>query len=165
MAPALEPSDAPAGSGERPLAPTPPAAAETGPRLRMATMRLARLLRQNADPGLGLTQTLWSALGTVERSGPVTLGRLAEMERVQPPSMTRIVAQLEERGLVVREVDGNDRRVVRVRSSEAGHRLVMDLRIRRDEFLAARLSELSPTELATLDTALPLLERIAGIQR
>jgi len=133
-------------------------------RLRMATVRLYRLLRQHADPNSGLSQTLISALATVARCGPVTLGRLAELERVQPPSMTRIVAQLEERGLVVRHVDPADRRVARVAVTAAGAEILDEVRTRRNEYLAARLSELSADERRALDAALPALERLAGLQ-
>jgi DNA-binding MarR family transcriptional regulator len=133
-------------------------------RLRMATVRLYRLLRQHADPNSGLSQTLISALATVARCGPVTLGRLAELERVQPPSMTRIVAQLEERGLVVRHVDPADRRIARVRVTPAGTQILDEVRTRRNEYLAARLSELSEDERRALDAALPALEHLAGLQ-
>lgn len=132
-------------------------------RLRFVTMRLGRLLRQHADPETGLSQGAISALGTVTRCGPVTLGRLAELERVQPPSMTKIVARLEEEGLVVREIDPDDRRVARVRSTPAAAEVLAELRSRRNEYLAARLAELSPAELATLEAALPALERLAEL--
>jgi DNA-binding MarR family transcriptional regulator len=134
---------------------------EFAPRLRMATMRIARLLRQHADPAL--SQTLISALATIARCGPVTLGRLAELEAVQPPSMTRIVAQLEERDLVVREVDDTDRRVARVRVTPAAEQLLAEVRIRRNEVLARRLAGLPIEDVAALEAALPALERLAGL--
>jgi len=139
--------------------------ADFAPRLRAVTARLHRLLRQNADPGVGLSQSLNSALATVSRSGPVTLGRLAELERVQPPSMTRIVAQLEDRGLVVREVDPADRRITRVKVTPAASGVLADLRTLRNEYLAARLAELRPSELRALAAALPALERLAEVDR
>ncbi len=132
------------------------------PRLRMATMRLARLVRQHADADL--SQTLVSALATIARCGPVTLGRLAELEAVQPPSMTRIVAKLEERGYVVRAVDGTDRRVARVSLTSAAEQLLAEVRTRRNELLARRLGDLSPGDLAALEAALPALERLAGVE-
>ena len=138
---------------------------ETTSRLRLATMRLVRLLRQHADPDSGLSQSLISTLGTIHRAGPVTLGHLAELERVQPPSMTRIVAQLEERSLVVREVDAADRRIARVRLTPAGAGVIAQLRTRKNEYLAARLAELSPSERAALEAALPALEHLAGVVR
>ena len=137
-------------------------AADFAPRLRLATMRLARLLRQHGDPGI--SQSLISALATVARCGPLTLGRLAELESVQPPSMTRIVAKLEDLGLVVRAVDDIDRRVARVSLTPAAVTLLAEVRIRRNEVLAARLGALGADELAALEAALPALERLAGVQ-
>ena len=135
--------------------------ADFAPRLRMATMRLARLLRQHADPDH--SQTLISALATVARCGPVTLGRLAELEAVQPPSMTRIVAKLDELGLLARVTDDADRRVARVSVTPAAEELLADVRTRRNELLARRLVDLQPEELAALQAALPALERLAGL--
>jgi DNA-binding MarR family transcriptional regulator len=134
-------------------------------RLRFATMRLARLMRQHVDPDSGLSQSLLSALSTIHRVGPVTLGQLADLERVQPPSMTRIVAQLEERGLVEREVDADDRRISRLRLEPEALALLETLRTKKNEFLASRLAELSPGELLALERALPALEHLAGIER
>jgi DNA-binding MarR family transcriptional regulator len=129
--------------------------------LRLVIARVARQLRQNVDVDTGLTTTLLSALATVDRIGPLTLGELAAAERVQPPSMTRVVAKLEERGLVVRSVDPQDRRVARLEVSADGRRLLHRSRTRKNAFLAQRLKSLTPEELSALDAALPLLERIA----
>jgi DNA-binding MarR family transcriptional regulator len=134
---------------------------DTAPRLRLVIARVARQLRQNVDVDTGLTTSLLSALATVDRVGPVTLGELAAAERVQPPSMTRIVGKLEGRGLVVRTVDPQDRRVSRLEVSPDGVRLLLRSRTRKNAFLARRLKTLTPEELAALETALPVLERIA----
>ncbi|MHB8466154.1 MAG: MarR family winged helix-turn-helix transcriptional regulator [Acidimicrobiales bacterium] len=139
-----------------------PADLDAAARLRFATMRLARLLRQHADPD-GLSQSLLSALATLNRVGPITLGQLADLERVQPPSMTRIVAQLEERQLVARETDATDRRVARVRVLPAAERLLAEVRTRKTEYLGARLADLTPGERAALMAALPALERLAEV--
>jgi len=128
-------------------------------------MRLTRLLRQNSDPETGLSQTLISALATIDRCGLVTLGRLAELERVQPPSMTRIVAKLEEQLLVVREIDAKDRRIARVRTTEVATRMLEQVRTRRNEYLVARLAELTGPERRALLEALPALERLAELQQ
>jgi DNA-binding MarR family transcriptional regulator len=136
---------------------------ELSPRLRMVTVRLYRLLRQQADPESDLSQNLISALATINQGGPITLGRLAELERVQPPSMTRIVAKLEERGLVRREIDAADRRIARVQVTPEAVSVLGELRSRRTEFLAARLAALTPAEMAALEAALPALERLAGV--
>ena len=137
---------------------------ELSPRLRMVTVRLYRLFRQQADPDSELSQSLISALATINRCGPITLGRLAELERVQPPSMTRIVAKLEDRGLVVREIDASDRRIARVQVTPKAATVLSELRSRRTEFLASRLAELTPAELAALEAALPALERLAEVE-
>ncbi|HEY2429780.1 MAG TPA: MarR family transcriptional regulator [Acidimicrobiales bacterium] len=142
----------------------PNVSADFAPRLRAVTARLHRLLRQHADPQLDLSQSLSSALATVSRTGPVTLGRLAELERVQPPSMTRIVAQLEERGLVVRTTDPSDRRIARVEVTPAATDALAELRTRRNEYLAARLADLRPSELRALEAAIPVLERLAEVE-
>jgi DNA-binding MarR family transcriptional regulator len=128
--------------------------------LRLAVMRLGRRLRQEAVGDITASQL--SALATVERRGPLSLGELAEVERVAPPSMTRIAARLEERGLVVRTVDAADRRVARMAISESGERLLNLTRTRRDAYLARRLQALTAGERDILIRALPLLERLIG---
>jgi DNA-binding MarR family transcriptional regulator len=127
--------------------------------LRLAVMRLSRRLRQQSVGDI--TQSQLSALSTVEHTGPVPLGELADIERVAPPSMTRIAVGLEERGLVHRTVDATDRRVARVEITDAGRELLAETRTRRDAFLATRLAALSAEEQDTLVRALPLLERLA----
>ena len=139
------------------------AAFEFTPRLRLAIARLTRMLRQYADPEATLSQSLVSALATIARVGPVTLGRLAELERVQPPSMTRIAAKLEEQGMLVRELDPRDRRVALVRTTPAGEEFLYQVRTRKNEFLGARLAELSAAELSAIERALPAIERLAGL--
>jgi DNA-binding MarR family transcriptional regulator len=142
-----------------------PAGADTLPasaaRLRVALVRLSRALRQRGNVGNHLTATLLGALGTVETRGPITLGELAAAEDVQPPTMTRVVGKLEERGLVHREADPADRRVARVRVTDAGRALIAESRTRRDAFLAQRLATLTPEEVAAIEAALPVLERLA----
>src|SRR5205814_10222001 len=90
-------------------------------RLRLAVMRLARVLRQKAqDP---ITPSQLSALVSIERDGPVTLGELAALESVVPPTMTRIVVALEEQELVRREVDPGERRIAGGDIAAVGRRL------------------------------------------
>lgn len=129
-------------------------------RLRLAVMRLARRLRHEA--GGDITQSQLSALASVERSGPVSLKDLAEIERVAPPSMTRIATCLEERGLVMRTVDSTDRRVARLAITGAGRDLLAESRARRDGYLARRLQALPDAERELLEQALPILERLIG---
>lgn len=130
--------------------------------LRIAVMRLARRLR-NEREDVSLTLTQLSTLGTLARLGPLPLGELAAAERVQPPSMTRIVSGLEERGLAVREADPKDRRLVIVRLADEGKALLAADRRRRDAWLNHRLRELSPVERAVLRQAVPVLEKLASL--
>src|SRR5205823_9557018 len=132
-------------------------------RLRLAVMRLARVLRQKAqDP---ITPSQLSALVSVERDGPVTLGELATLESVQPPTMTRIVAAVEEQGLVQREVDSDDRRISRVHITASGRRLLERNRSRKTAYLASRMRGLNAEELDVLARAAGLLERMTEAER
>jgi DNA-binding MarR family transcriptional regulator len=136
-------------------------AKQLAPALRLGVMRLARRLRQEHAPG-EVTPSMLSALSTIERLGPITLGDLAAVEQVQPPSMTRIVSRLEEQGLVARTGDQSDRRVFRVAVTADGRRFVARSRTRKDAYLARRLDELDDTERGVLAQALPILERLVG---
>jgi DNA-binding MarR family transcriptional regulator len=127
-------------------------------RLRLSATRLARTLRRQADIGLSPSQL--TALATIERHGPMTLGALAEHERVAPPSITKAVAKLEEARLVTREADANDRRVARVRITAAGGALLEESRKRKDAWLASRLAALTPDERDRLAAALDVLEQL-----
>ncbi|MBI4730448.1 MAG: MarR family transcriptional regulator [Acidobacteria bacterium] len=131
---------------------------ELAARLRLAATRLARRLRQQVDEPVSIAQL--SALAAIERLGPVTLGDLARVERVQPPTTTRIVASLEAAGLVERAADPDDRRVARVSISSEGRRLIERSRRRKTAYLAARLRRFSEAERATIDSAVVLLERL-----
>ncbi|HEX6338419.1 MAG TPA: MarR family transcriptional regulator [Jiangellaceae bacterium] len=129
--------------------------------LRVSVMRLARRLRnEREDTTLTLNQL--SAMGTLARLGPLTLGELAAAERIQPPSMTRTVSALEARGLVVREADADDRRLVIVRLSDDGKQMLAADRRRRDAWLNHRLRELTPDEREVLRRAVPVLEKLAS---
>src|SRR5215210_3125141 len=105
--------------------------------LAVSVMRLARRLRQERDTDLTATQL--SALGTIRRHGPLTIGALAAHERVQPPSMTRTVGCLLSLGMVSREAHPTDGRQVVVVLSEQGRTLLDTERRRRDAWLARRL--------------------------
>jgi DNA-binding MarR family transcriptional regulator len=119
---------------------------------------MARLLRQQDQSGVG--PTVVAALATVERHGPLTLGELATREQVAPPTITKVVEKLEAAGLLSRQGDPSDRRVTRVSVTSKGTRQLQTYRMRRTEWLTARLSELRPDELERLVDALPVLERI-----
>jgi DNA-binding MarR family transcriptional regulator len=128
--------------------------------LRIAVMRLARRLRaERSDETLGLSQL--SALATLERHGPLSPTALAELERIQPPSMTRVIANLEERRLVGRQPHPSDRRQAVIAISEDGRRIVLEDRRRREAWLARTLQNLSPEDRALLESALPVLERLS----
>jgi DNA-binding MarR family transcriptional regulator len=128
--------------------------------LRVATMRLARRLRQQGQIG-GLTPTQLATLGTVDRLGPLTLGELASKEKVQPPSMTRVVTALEALGFVSRTIDPSDARVTRVGVTDRGSEEMAEIRTRRDAWLEDRLRAMAPADLAALERAVTVLEELA----
>lgn len=131
---------------------------EIAAHLRLVVTRTARRLRTEASGGLG--PSLGAALATIERWGPVTPSELAEREGIRRPSATRIVARLEEEGLVARAADPEDGRSFRVALTPAGVEHIRDVRSRKDAFLARRLEALSAEDRATLDRASDLLERL-----
>ena len=133
---------------------------ELAAQLRVVTVRLARRLRQLDTAADGITMSMVSALYVLERSGPMNLGDLAAAEQVQPPTMTRIVARLEEMGLVERGAFAGDRRVVVLTVTDRGRTLVEESRRRRTVALAATLAGLSAPERALLEAAVPLLDRL-----
>jgi DNA-binding MarR family transcriptional regulator len=133
--------------------------------LRISVSRLARRLRvertAHGMPEPELSDTQFAALSALERHSAMTPGELAEYEKVQPPSMTRVIAVLEERGLVMRAPHTTDRRQVVLTVTEDGRTVVLRARRRRDEWLAKRLKELTPQERATLRAAAPILEKLS----
>jgi DNA-binding MarR family transcriptional regulator len=94
-------------------------------------------------------------------SGPLTLGELARAEQVRPPTISKLIVELEAQGLVERETDAADRRIVRVRATARGAKVLHDGRQRRVTALVASLGALTVRERALLARAIPLLERIA----
>jgi len=128
-------------------------------RLRLAVTRLARRLRQQGDPD-DASPTQLSALATIERRGPITLGELATAERVQPPTITAAIDRLEGQGLVRRRTGAEDRRVVRVEITGVGRKLLARNRSRKTAYLAKRLRALSPEDATTLHHATLILDRL-----
>lgn len=124
-------------------------------------MRLSRRMRQERD-NVGLSSTHVAALATLERHGPLPLGELAALEKVAPPSMTRVVTRLAGGGLARRQSRPGDRRQVLVSITDPGRALLAADRRRRDEWLSARLRELPASELAALAEVIPVLDRLAG---
>jgi DNA-binding MarR family transcriptional regulator len=117
---------------------------------------MARRLRQEAGAGLSPSQT--AALATIERHGPLTPSELAERERVQRPTVTRVLARLEEAGLVDRAADPTDRRSSLVSISPDGHALLESVRARKDAYLARRIDALEPADREALERAAAILE-------
>jgi DNA-binding MarR family transcriptional regulator len=141
----------------------PPTTPELASRLRITVARLARLLRNQAETGVSPSQL--SALASLDNSGRLTLGELAAAERVQPPTMTRIVAALEEAGLVTRTVDAADRRVARVELTPSGRTLLERARAKKNAYLARKLRDLDPDQIATVEAATAILERFLEDKR
>ncbi|GAA1073957.1 MarR family transcriptional regulator [Kitasatospora arboriphila] len=130
--------------------------------LRSSTMRLARRLRhQRVEESLSPTEM--GVLGTLARCGKATPGELARREHVQPPSMTRIIAMLEEKGLVRREPHPDDRRQVVVSSTEQAEAILTESRRRRNAWLAELAEGLSKEEWALIRAAAPALSRLAHL--
>ena len=127
-------------------------------RLRLSINRLNRRLRQESLEGLSPAQS--SALGTVNRLSSPTLGELAAVEQVQPPTMTKIVAFLADAGMVTRVTDPSDRRSARVSITPTGKRTLERIRTRKNAFLIQRLTALNPDELAHAGDLMDLLEHL-----
>jgi DNA-binding MarR family transcriptional regulator len=119
---------------------------------------MARRLRQEAGADLSPSQT--AALATIERHGPLTPSELATRERVQRPTVTRVLGRLEEDGLVERAVDPDDRRCSLLSVSPAGRVLLENARTRKDLYLVTRLESLDAEDRAALDRAAEILERM-----
>jgi DNA-binding MarR family transcriptional regulator len=136
---------------------------ELSSRLRLAIARSARRMRQEA--GTDLSPSLTSALATIERHGPITPSELAELERVQRPSATRIVSRLETEGLVDRAADPADGRSSLVSASAQGNALLRRLRTRKNAYLARRLRDLPDSDVETLREAADVLERLLEGER
>jgi len=128
--------------------------------LRDAITRFNRRVRQ-ARPVGELTATQLSAMTSLELAGALTPRELADTERVQPPTMTKIVAKLEERGLVQRTPHPTDGRQVILSATEAGRALLALHERARDAWLARVLAELAPEERDTLRRAADILEKLA----
>lgn len=130
-------------------------------RLRLAVMRLNRRLRaQRTTESVTLSQV--SALSSLHKCGPMTPGELAAREGVQPPSMTRVIAALEDRGYISKRAHPSDGRQVIVDLTKQGIGYIEADVAAREAWLHARLSELDDTERATLARAAEIIDRMAG---
>jgi DNA-binding MarR family transcriptional regulator len=138
----------------------PVTAVQLAPMVRDAITRLNRRVRQTRPVG-DLTATQLNALTSLELAGALSPRELADVERVQPPTMTKIVAKLEERGLVQRSPHPTDGRQVILAATEAGRAVLAQFERARDEWLASRLAELRPEERDTLQRAAEILRKLA----
>jgi DNA-binding MarR family transcriptional regulator len=126
--------------------------------LRLAVTRLARRMRQEA--GEELTPSQVAALAAIDRHGPLTPSELAEIERIRRPTATRVLALLEQDGLIERQQDPLDRRSALVRTTSAGRTKLRRLRTRKTAYLGRLMRDLEPAELRTLGEAATIIERL-----
>lgn len=134
---------------------------EAAAKLRLALVRTARRLRQEAaGEATGLTPTSTAALASIDRHGPLTPSELAEIERVKRPTVTRTLASLEAAGLVERTPDPDDGRCALVALNPAGRERLRVLRSRKNAYLARRMRKLSADEVETLERAAEILDRM-----
>jgi DNA-binding MarR family transcriptional regulator len=136
--------------------------AELSAALRPSLLRLTRILR-NQRVDLSVTLTQLSAMGTLRKKGPMSAGELAAFERVQPPSMTKVLASLEDKGLVRRDSHPTDKRQAIIVLTDAGGRLLDSERRQRDAWLSQRLAQLTPDERALLRDVIPVLDKLAEL--
>lgn len=145
---------------ERPVTAERATAEELAKTLRDAITRLNRRVRQ-ARPVGDLTFSQLSVLTSLQLAGALTPRELAEVERVQPPTMTKIVGRLEDLGLVVRTPHPTDRRQVILAPTEEGRTVYAQFERARNEWLAMQLAELSPDDRDALARAAEILQRVA----
>jgi DNA-binding MarR family transcriptional regulator len=113
---------------------------------------------RDARAHTGLSASAISALSRLQSAGPLRVTELADREGLTQPGMTTLIHRLEEAGLAVREPDPTDGRAVRVTITAAGIARVTAHRAGRAQLIGARLSELNPSDQATLLAALPALD-------
>ncbi|MGH7863276.1 MAG: MarR family winged helix-turn-helix transcriptional regulator [Candidatus Dormibacteraceae bacterium] len=130
--------------------------------LRLMTGRLHRRLRQNTE--VPISPTALSALGAVAAAGRLTVGHLADRERVKPPTMTSMIGRLESRGLVEREGDATDHRLTWVRATSAGKDLLLASRTQKNLYLERLLSRLDGPELAAAQIAVAAIGRLLELE-
>ena len=130
--------------------------------LHSVSMRMLRVLRRE-DEEAGMSASRLSALSVIVFAGPISLADLAAAEHVRPPTMSRIVENLVQDGLVTRETDPSDRRMVRIAATDAGRAVLDDGRARRVHAIGGRLEKLADSERRALYRGLELMERITRI--
>ena len=130
--------------------------------LHSVSMRMLRVLRRE-DEEAGMSASRLSALSVIVFAGPISLADLAAAEHVRPPTMSRIVENLVQDGLVTRDTDPADRRMVRIAATDAGRAMLDDGRARRVHAISGRLEKLADSERRALSRGLELMERITRI--
>lgn len=131
-------------------------------RLRLVLLRLTRRIRTRAIGSV--TPSQMAVLGTIIRHGSLTVGQIAELEHVQPPSVSKIVSALEKIGYVERTVDPDDRRSTPLTVTVAGHAYADEVRAAGRTWLAEQLGGLDILDVRAIEQALPALERLLGGQ-
>jgi DNA-binding MarR family transcriptional regulator len=135
-------------------------ASELAALLRPSLLRLTRLVR-NQRVDTSITLTALSAMATLRKHGPMSAGELAACERVQPPSMTKVLAALEDRALVRRDASPQDRRQAIIAITDAGNALLDSEQRSRDLWLSRQLEILTPDQRALLHQVVPVLDELA----
>lgn len=133
---------------------------DTADRLHSAAIHLLRQVARH-DAASGLSAARLSALSVIVYGGPMTIGELARAERVSMPTVSRLIQGMERDGLVAREADTGDRRVVRLRATEHGEDILREARCRRIESLARRIEALPADDLSTLQRAAEVLDELS----
>lgn len=136
------------------------AAREVADRLHSAAIHLLRHVRAE-DVGTGLSAPRLSALSVIVAAGPISISALADAEQVRPPTISRLVKELEWQGLVARERDSEDRRVQRIRATAKGRKLLFEGKERRIARLASGIAQLTREERATVARAAAIIERLS----
>ncbi len=131
-------------------------------RLRLVVLRLSRRIRTNSVDEL--TPSQQAVFASIAKNGPATIGRIAELEHVQPPSASKIVASLEARGLVERRSDPDDRRCSLIAATDSGLAYLDEVRAAGRSWLAAQLAGLAISEVESLAAALPALEQLVAAE-
>ncbi len=135
-------------------------AAELASQLRPSLLRLTRIVRnQRVDTSVTLTHL--SAMATLYKFGAMSAGDLATCEKVQPPSMTKVLATLEDHGLVSREPHPSDKRQAIIAITPAGVTLLEEEQRSRDRWLSRQLECLTAEERALLERVVPILDKLA----
>lgn len=130
-------------------------------RLRVTVLRLARRIRTRSTDTITPSQLF--TLGTIVRHGRLTIGRIAELEHVQPPSASKIVAALEAEGLVERTASPDDRRCTFITATAHGRDHIERARAAGRNWISERLADLPDDDVHAIERALPALERLLRV--